>query len=71
MLREFLTARTAARHRPAAPATRTRRLRASLVAAQLIGIAMLRHVAPARPVARASPDEIVALVAPVIEQYLR
>lgn len=47
------------------------RLRASLVAAQLVGIAMLRHVVRAEPVATASPDEIVALVAPVIEQYLR
>jgi AcrR family transcriptional regulator len=46
------------------------RLRASLVAAQLIGIAMMRHVLRLEPVAKASPDEIVALVAPVIERYL-
>jgi AcrR family transcriptional regulator len=46
-------------------------LRASLVAAQLMGVAMLRHVVRLDPVARASQDEIVALVAPVIEQYLR
>ncbi len=46
-------------------------LRASLVAAQLIGIAMMRHVVRLGPVARASQDEIVALVVPVIEQYLR
>lgn len=45
-------------------------LRASLVAAQLIGIAMLRHVIRVEPVAEASPDEIVAIVAPVIERYL-
>ena len=47
------------------------RLRASLVAAQLIGTAMLRHVLRVEPLARASHDEIVALVAPVIEQYVR
>ena len=47
------------------------RLRASLVVAQLIGIAMLRHVLRIEPLARAAPDEVVALVAPVIEQYLR
>jgi AcrR family transcriptional regulator len=47
------------------------RLRASLVAAQLIGIAVLRHVIRVEPVARASPDEIVTLVTPAIEQYLR
>ncbi|HEX6519945.1 MAG TPA: TetR family transcriptional regulator [Streptosporangiaceae bacterium] len=47
------------------------RLRASLVAAQLIGIAMLRHVIKAEPLAKATPDEIVALVVPVIEGYVR
>jgi AcrR family transcriptional regulator len=70
MLREFLAAELlpviASRtgHENAA-------LRASLVAAQLMGVAMLRHVVRLDPVARATPDEIVALVAPVIEQYLR
>lgn len=46
-------------------------LRASLVAAQLVGIAMLRHVVRVEPIATASPDEIATLVAPVIEHYLR
>ena len=46
-------------------------LRASLVAAQLIGIATQRHVIRLEPLVRASPDEIVSLVAPAIEQYLR
>ena len=69
MLREFLTAQLLSviagwTDRPDAP------LRAALVAAQLVGIAMLRHVVRVDPVAQASPDEIVALVAPVIEQYL-
>jgi AcrR family transcriptional regulator len=70
MLREFLTAEVlggiaALTALPNAP------LRASLVAAQLVGIAMLRHVVRVGPVAEATPDEIVALVAPVIERYLR
>jgi AcrR family transcriptional regulator len=70
MLREFLAAELLpviaswTEHENAA-------LRASLVAAQLMGVAMLRHVVRLDPVARATPDEIVALVAPVIEQYLR
>jgi AcrR family transcriptional regulator len=69
MLREFLSAELLSviagwTDRPDA------QLRAALVAAQLVGIAMLRHVVRVDPVARASPDEIVALVAPVIEQYL-
>jgi AcrR family transcriptional regulator len=46
-------------------------LRASLVAAQLIGIATLRHVILVEPLVKASPDEIVTLVAPAIERYLR
>ena len=69
-LREFLTAQLLpaieplTRH-PDAP------LRASLVAAQLIGIATQRHVIRLEPLVRATPGEIVALVAPAIEQYLR
>jgi AcrR family transcriptional regulator len=47
------------------------RLRASLVAAHLIGIAVLRHVLRVEPLARATPEEIIALAAPAIEQYLR
>jgi AcrR family transcriptional regulator len=70
MLREFLAAellpviasRTGHENAP---------LRAGLVAAQLMGVAMLRHVVRLDPVARATPDEIVALVAPAIEHYLR
>jgi AcrR family transcriptional regulator len=70
MLREFLAAellpviasRTGQENAP---------LRAGLVAAQLMGVAMLRHVVRLDPVARATPDEIVALVAPVIVHYLR
>jgi AcrR family transcriptional regulator len=70
MLREFLAAellpviasRTGHENAP---------LRAGLVAAQLMGVAMLRHVVRLDPVARATPSEIVALVAPAIEHYLR
>lgn len=47
------------------------RLRASLVAAHLIGIAMLRHVIRVEPLAGATPDDIAALAAPAIGQYLR
>ena len=70
MLREFLTAQllpviAGRTDQPDA------QLRASLVAAQLIGIAMLRHVIKAEPLVKATPDEIVALVAPVIERYVR
>jgi AcrR family transcriptional regulator len=46
-------------------------LRASLVAAQLVGIAMLRHVVRLEPLTSATPDEIVKTVAPAIESCLR
>jgi AcrR family transcriptional regulator len=46
-------------------------LRASLVVAQLVGIAILRHVVRLDAVVGASRDELVSLVAPVIEGYLR
>jgi len=70
MLREFLTAEllTVMARRTGQPDAR---LRASLVAAQLIGIATLRHVIRVEPLATASPDDIVALVSPAVEQYLR
>jgi AcrR family transcriptional regulator len=70
MMREFLTAELL----PVIAGLTGRqdaRLRASLVAAQLMGIAMVRHVIRAEPLARASPDEIVTLVTPAIDQYLR
>jgi AcrR family transcriptional regulator len=70
VLREFVTAEllsiiaTLTPHDDAA-------LRASLVASQLVGIAMLRHVVRVGPLARAAPEAVVALVAPVLEEYLR
>lgn len=70
MLREFLTAELL----PVVAglsAEPDARLRASLVAAQLIGIATLRHVVKLEPLAQAAPDEIVSLVVPVLEGYFR
>jgi AcrR family transcriptional regulator len=69
-LREFLTTQLLPvigrlTHHPDA------QLRASLVTAQLIGIATQRHVICLEPLVKASPDEIVTLAAPAIEQYLR
>lgn len=69
MLREFLTAEllpVIARLTGHPDA----QLRASLVAAQLIGIATLRHVIRIEPLVKAGPDEIVTLVTPAIEQLL-
>ena len=46
-------------------------LRASLIVAQLIGIAMLKHVARLEQVVRAADEELIELVSPAIERYLR
>jgi AcrR family transcriptional regulator len=70
MLREFLTAKLLpgiSRFTGEPDA----QLRASLVAAHLIGIAVCRHVLKIEPLAKASADEIVTLATPAIEQYLR
>ena len=58
------------------PALRTRGLQVSamkteLVAAQLIGIAVLRYVVKLEPMASASIDDVVDLAAPSIRATLR
>jgi AcrR family transcriptional regulator len=45
-------------------------LRASLVASQIVGLAMARHVVGLTPLATASRDELVAALAPVFDHYL-
>jgi AcrR family transcriptional regulator len=45
-------------------------LRASLVASQLIGLAMLRYVIKVEPVASASTDEVVGWLGPTLQRYL-
>ncbi|MET8090944.1 TetR family transcriptional regulator [Micromonospora sp. NPDC005220] len=45
-------------------------LRGSLVASQMIGLAMMRHVVRLEPVASADPETLVAAVGPTIQRYL-
>ncbi|MFE1286194.1 TetR family transcriptional regulator [Streptomyces sp. NPDC058751] len=45
-------------------------LRAELAAAQLVGVAMLRHVIKVEPLASADLESIVARVAPVVQGHL-
>lgn len=44
--------------------------RAELAASHMLGIAMLRYVVRAEPLASADPEEIVAMVAPTLQRYL-
>jgi AcrR family transcriptional regulator len=45
-------------------------LRVTLAASHLVGLAVLRFIVKVEPLASASEDEVVAVVAPVIQGYL-
>lgn len=45
-------------------------MRGNLVATQIVGIMLVRYVVRLEPLASASPDEVVRLVAPNIQHYL-
>ncbi|MGW2475239.1 TetR/AcrR family transcriptional regulator [Streptomyces sp. NPDC001665] len=45
-------------------------LRAELAASHMVGIAILRYVLGAEPLASAPPEKIVAMVAPTLQRYL-
>lgn len=44
--------------------------RAELAASQMVGIAMLRYVLRAEPLASADPEKIIKMVAPTLQTYL-
>lgn len=71
MLREFvgsaLLGRIATAAGPAGPADP---LRLQAAAAQMVGVVILRHVVRLEPMASASEDDLVALVAPAVQRYL-
>ncbi len=66
MLREFISTALVAR---IADTLGVPRIRVEAAAAQLVGIALVRHVVGVEPLASAREDEIVALVTPVLEYY--
>ncbi|MFC0030412.1 TetR family transcriptional regulator [Micromonospora chaiyaphumensis] len=45
-------------------------LRGSLVASQLIGLAMMRYVIRLEPVASADPETLVAAIGPTVQRYV-
>ena len=69
MLREFvgtaLIGRVADAVGPVDP------LRVQAAAAQMVGVVMLRHVIRLEPLASASVDDVVALIAPAVQRHLR
>lgn len=46
-------------------------IRAPLAASQMVGIAMLRYLIGIEPMKSASVDELVAIIAPTLQRYLR
>jgi AcrR family transcriptional regulator len=69
MLREFML-ETALSPIVAELAPDRQELRATLLASQVIGLALVRHVAQVEPLASADPDTVVQAVAPTLQRYL-
>jgi hypothetical protein len=71
MLREFVTSQVLRRviakvDVPPAEAS----TRAALVASQMIGVGLARHVLKIEPLASADADTVAAMVGPTVQRYL-
>lgn len=69
MMREFMVG-TVLSPMAAALAPDRQQLRATLLASQVVGLAMARYVVAAEPLASADPGTVVAAVAPTLQRYL-
>ncbi len=67
MLREFLTSAMLSR---AAEALDLPRLRVLCAVGQMIGVVILRYVLEIEPIASASDEELIELLAPTLQRYL-
>jgi hypothetical protein len=67
LLRDFISSKIFAR---VAENLGVPRLNLTAVAAQIVGVVMLRYVLEMEPMASASEEELVALLAPTIQRYL-
>lgn len=67
--RQFLTSAVLEHIDPMIPGEDSR-LRALLMASQLVGVAMTRYVMKLEPIASAPVDQIIELVAPRIQSYV-
>lgn len=67
--RQFIEHELLARAAPLIDAS-DRELRMTAAAAHLVGVAIARYVVGVEPIASATPDELVALIAPRIQSYL-
>ncbi len=69
LLREFVSHELFGRVAPTLPGPDPL-LRITAAASQIIGLAFLRYVVRVEPLASASEDEVVALVAPAVQRHL-
>jgi AcrR family transcriptional regulator len=69
LLREFVTREVLARLAEALELDEPR-LRASLVASQLIGLAMIRYIVKIEPIASAPRARVAAWIGPTLQRYL-
>lgn len=70
LLREFLSSAVFSRIAHALGGGAEAEYRVSLVASQIVGLGIARHVIGLEPLASASPEELVAAVAPTLQRYL-
>jgi AcrR family transcriptional regulator len=68
LMREFLERQIVPRF-AAAIGGRDAELRATAVATQMLGLAFVRYVLRAEPLASAEPEEVVALIGPTLQRY--
>jgi AcrR family transcriptional regulator len=68
LMRDFVSREVLARVAQALDLDRPK-VRASLAASQLVGLAMLRYVLKVQPLASASPDELAAWIGPTLQRY--
>lgn len=69
MMREFMLGTVLAPMATALAPDR-QQLRATLLASQVVGLAIVRYVIGAEPLASADPDTVVGVVAPTLQRYL-
>jgi AcrR family transcriptional regulator len=70
MMRSFVAQALIARVAATVDDLPERELRVALSASHLVGLALLRYVIKVEPLASASDEEVVAIVAPTIQRYL-
>jgi AcrR family transcriptional regulator len=71
LLREFVTTQILRRIMRAIPTDPAEApLRASLLASQMIGLAMVRYIVRIEPIASAPPEVVVAAIAPNVQRYI-